>query len=113
MAQSNDSIKKVLMVAFALCLVCSVVVSTAAVTLRPMQQLNEELDRKTNILRVANLYEPGMDVEAAFGEITPRDRKSTRLNSSHVAISYAVFCLKKKIIQEYERDDIVVNAASS
>src|SRR5690625_5364492 len=25
----------------------------------------------------------------------PRDRKSTRLNSSHVAISYAVFCLKK------------------
>src|SRR5437868_9067030 len=27
------------------------------------------------------------------------DRKSTRLNSSHVSISYAVFCLKKKIIQ--------------
>src|SRR5204863_7396145 len=26
----------------------------------------------------------------------PRDRKSTRLNSSHVEISYAVFCLKKK-----------------
>src|SRR5690554_7388672 len=29
--------------------------------------------------------------------ITPSDRKSTRLNSSHVRISYAVFCLKKKI----------------
>src|SRR5204863_2086848 len=27
---------------------------------------------------------------------TPPDRKSTRLNSSHVEISYAVFCLKKK-----------------
>src|SRR5690606_39286979 len=27
------------------------------------------------------------------------DRKSTRLNSSHVKISYAVFCLKKKMIQ--------------
>src|SRR5437870_8289528 len=27
---------------------------------------------------------------------SPGDRKSTRLNSSHVAISYAVFCLKKK-----------------
>src|SRR6266540_4580862 len=26
----------------------------------------------------------------------PRDRKSTRLNSSHITISYAVFCLKKK-----------------
>src|SRR3989442_5929773 len=29
-----------------------------------------------------------------------RDRKSTRLNSSHVRISYAVFCLKKKNIEE-------------
>src|SRR5690625_5581182 len=28
--------------------------------------------------------------------VTHQDRKSTRLNSSHVAISYAVFCLKKK-----------------
>src|SRR5690625_7113243 len=32
----------------------------------------------------------------AFAEVAARDRKSTRLNSSHVAISYAVFCLKKK-----------------
>src|SRR5690606_39716864 len=29
-------------------------------------------------------------------ELVPGDRKSTRLNSSHVKISYAVFCLKKK-----------------
>src|SRR2546426_6008790 len=28
--------------------------------------------------------------------VPPRDRKSTRLNSSHLVISYAVFCLKKK-----------------
>src|SRR5437868_11364872 len=34
------------------------------------------------------------DVATALGEAT--DRKSTRLNSSHVSISYAVFCLKKK-----------------
>src|SRR5215510_15580560 len=32
-----------------------------------------------------------------------RDRKSTRLNSSHVAISYAVFCLKKKKKKYIER----------
>src|SRR2546426_5800463 len=31
-----------------------------------------------------------------------RDRKSTRLNSSHLVISYAVFCLKKKKIKNYE-----------
>src|SRR5690606_42117811 len=31
------------------------------------------------------------------------DRKSTRLNSSHVKISYAVFCLKKKRYRDYEK----------
>src|SRR5437879_11670793 len=31
-----------------------------------------------------------------------RDRKSTRLNSSHRCISYAVFCLKKKKTKEYD-----------
>lgn len=73
MAQSNNSIKKILGVAFALCIVCSVIVSTAAVALRPLQQLNQELDRKTNILSVANLYESGMDVNAVFeSAVTPR-----------------------------------------
>src|SRR5436309_11712164 len=33
---------------------------------------------------------------SATSSPTPTDRKSTRLNSSHVKISYAVFCLKKK-----------------
>src|SRR5207244_11260086 len=33
---------------------------------------------------------------AARGGASPQDRKSTRLNSSHQIISYAVFCLKKK-----------------
>src|SRR2546430_12433273 len=42
---------------------------------------------------------PGLPdaVDSASGlRITSRDRKSTRLNSSHSQISYAVFCLKKK-----------------
>src|SRR2546426_2278845 len=39
------------------------------------------------------------------GTIAPtRDRKSTRLNSSHLVISYAVFCLKKKNIYKYRLD---------
>src|SRR5438874_3651616 len=45
----------------------------------------------------------GVAARAALGRGAPRqrrrcgaDRKSTRLNSSHVEISYAVFCLKKK-----------------
>src|SRR5437870_8518570 len=38
----------------------------------------------------------GADRRHVRGDRGRRDRKSTRLNSSHVAISYAVFCLKKK-----------------
>src|SRR5699024_12213371 len=45
--------------------------------------------------------------ESGFGQLG--DRKSTRLNSSHVSISYAVFCLKKKIKKSklalYTRND--------
>src|SRR5690242_21074212 len=40
------------------------------------------------ILRLMKGIAPGLDPKA--------DRKSTRLNSSHMSISYAVFCLKKK-----------------
>src|SRR2546430_17680910 len=36
------------------------------------------------------------DLEALFVTFGSKDRKSTRLNSSHSQISYAVFCLKKK-----------------
>src|SRR3712207_6884436 len=36
------------------------------------------------------------DRAASFAALRGRDRKSTRLNSSHANISYAVFCLKKK-----------------
>src|SRR5690349_23121578 len=37
-----------------------------------------------------------LGLECHAGSFPPVDRKSTRLNSSHVEISYAVFCLKKK-----------------
>src|SRR4051812_49661994 len=49
----------------------------------------------------------------------PEDRKSTRLNSSHMSISYAVFCLKKKkkntkneIIQKHKSNHRVTTAMS-
>src|SRR5205814_10107891 len=42
--------------------------------------------------------EAAHDVHLDDGERAEEDRKSTRLNSSHLGISYAVFCLKKKII---------------
>src|SRR2546427_1086568 len=39
---------------------------------------------------------PGHRIAAPAGPASETDRKSTRLNSSHSQISYAVFCLKKK-----------------
>src|SRR5690625_5347666 len=39
---------------------------------------------------------PEGDLHRLMVDAPDKDRKSTRLNSSHVAISYAVFCLKKK-----------------
>src|SRR3712207_7179643 len=44
------------------------------------------------------LYEHFGFTGAAVAERAKADRKSTRLNSSHANISYAVFCLKKKIL---------------
>src|SRR5207253_5751600 len=55
---------------------------------------------------VPDLDLAGDPVEGAGGghdREVGEDRKSTRLNSSHVAISYAVFCLKKKTKQQDER----------
>ncbi|OLO03559.1 Na(+)-translocating NADH-quinone reductase subunit C [Salinicola socius] len=70
---NNNSIKKTLIVAFSLCVICSVVVSSAAVVLKPKQVQNQELDRKSNILQVTELYKPGDDVEEKYAElITPR-----------------------------------------
>src|SRR5438874_8045626 len=56
-------------------------------------------------------YEDFAPVEppAGSGRRLDGDRKSTRLNSSHVEISYAVFCLKKKTLTRYDsgKDDVI------
>ncbi|MCB1814722.1 MAG: hypothetical protein KDK04_23820, partial [Candidatus Competibacteraceae bacterium] len=59
LAMDNDSRRKTLFVALVLCLVCSIIVAGAAVLLRPIQNANQALDRKRNILEVAGLMEQG------------------------------------------------------
>ncbi|MDP2571132.1 Na(+)-translocating NADH-quinone reductase subunit C [Vibrio penaeicida] len=74
MANSNDSIKKTLGVVVGLSLVCSIVVSTAAVGLRGQQKANAVLDKQSKIVEVAG-YEASSpaEVRALFGEkIEPR-----------------------------------------
>jgi len=59
LALSNDNLEKTIAIAVALCLVCAVLVSLAAVALKPLQVSNKELDMKKNILDVAGLLTGG------------------------------------------------------
>ena len=67
---ANDSVARTLGVAVVLCLVCSVVVSTAAVMLKPRQTANQSADIKRVIVGVAGL--DGVDVDSAFERIDTR-----------------------------------------
>jgi Na+-transporting NADH:ubiquinone oxidoreductase subunit C len=60
----KDSLSNTFIVAIAICLVCSVVVSGIAVALKPTQQANKELDQKQNILRAAGLLSQDSNVDA-------------------------------------------------
>jgi Na+-transporting NADH:ubiquinone oxidoreductase subunit C len=67
----TDSVPKTIFVAVSLCLVASMIVSAAAVALRPIQEVNKLKDKQINILQVAGLYEPGTDVAEAFSVFEP------------------------------------------
>ena len=66
---SQNSAVKTITVAAVLCVVCSIIVSTTVVILKPMQIKNAEIDYKKNILMAAGLMEPGDDVEEVFKQI--------------------------------------------
>lgn len=68
----RDSISNTLTIAIGLSLVCSIIVSSAAIVLKPVQVKNEELFRQQIILDVAGLMEPGGDVTTLFEAIEPR-----------------------------------------
>ncbi|NQT25380.1 Na(+)-translocating NADH-quinone reductase subunit C [candidate division KSB1 bacterium] len=65
---SNDSTKKTITVALGVCLVCSILVSTAAVSLKSIQDRNKELDKLKNILSAGDLYHDGVDINAVYAE---------------------------------------------
>lgn len=72
MASNNDSIKKTLFVVIALSLVCSIVVSLAAVGLRDKQRANALLDKQSKIIEVAGIKENGTVAELYSQYIEPR-----------------------------------------
>src|SRR5690606_41532201 len=69
---------------------------------KPVSQKVGVKDHYEKVLRVKAIIEGDLSKNHSIPELAKQvgtnvqDRKSTRLNSSHVKISYAVFCLKKK-----------------
>ena len=61
-----DGMTKTIVVAVSLCLVCSMVVSFAAVNLKNIQETNKAVDKQKNILQVAGVYYEGIDVKKTF-----------------------------------------------
>lgn len=68
----RESVGRTLFVALSVSLVCSSLVASAAVVLKPRQVANALLERRRNILEVAGLMKPGRDVDELFMNVEPR-----------------------------------------
>lgn len=69
---NNDTVGRTFGVALGVCLVCSILVSAAAVSLRPTQKINKALDKKKNILMAAGLMGEGKSIDELFEKIRPK-----------------------------------------
>ena len=65
----NDNIVKTICVALALCLVCSIIVSSAASLLKEKQLVNKELDKRSNIIKVAGIADSSKSIDELFENI--------------------------------------------
>lgn len=69
MSASKETLGRTIGIVVAVCLVCSIVVSTAAVGLREKQQINQQIDKQTNILDAAGLLEGAAgDVQGTYNK---------------------------------------------
>jgi len=85
--RNRDSMSNTLIVAIGVSLVCSVLVASAAILLKPRQLLNEEEYRQRIILDVAGLYEPDADIALLYASI---EETATELASGEQAPVYLV-----------------------
>lgn len=72
LALPPDSVPKTIFIAVSVCLVASMIVSAAAVALRPTQAVNALKDKQINILQVAGIYDPNKDVLESFAAFEPQ-----------------------------------------
>lgn len=69
MAYNKESMQNVVVVALGVCLVCALVVSAAAIALKPQQTANKHADRNKNILVAAGLFKPGVTPPSQVDEL--------------------------------------------
>ena len=91
----NDSVTKTLGVAFVICLVCSLVVSFAAVNLRDLQKENATNNQSIKILQAAKIYDSSIDVKIQFSKL---EMKYVDFNSGKILDSYENF-----VIEDYDQ----------
>jgi len=70
--RKEESVSRTLLVALFVSLVCSSLVASAAVVLKPRQRANEVLEMRRNIVDVAGLMDPRAEVDELFAHIEPR-----------------------------------------
>ena len=87
----NESILKTIGVAFSVCLVCSLIVSSAAVSLRDMQNENKLNDRRIKVLQVADIYDPNEQISVQFEQL---ESKFLDFNSGLLMDEYNNFSLE-------------------
>ena len=90
MSNPKDSVSRTVIVALVLCVVCSVIVSAAAVMLRGKQQENAVNEKKMNILAAAGIEVVNGDLETAFATITPKlvDMRTGEFSTDEDVMSY-------------------------
>ncbi|HAW18297.1 MAG TPA: NADH:ubiquinone reductase (Na(+)-transporting) subunit C, partial [Oceanospirillaceae bacterium] len=90
MSNLKDSVSRTVLVALVLCVVCSVIVSAAAVMLRDKQQANAINEKKMNILAAAGIEVIDGNLDAAFATITPKlvDMRTGLFSSAEDVATY-------------------------
>lgn len=90
MSSKKESVSRTIIVALLVCLVCSIVVSVAAVSLKPVQVKNQLLDKQRNILLIAGLLEEGPSIAEQFEQVTARlvDLRTGKFSDAFEPLSY-------------------------
>lgn len=104
----DSSVLRIFGVALAVCIVCSIVVSTASVGLRGYQEANKKLDRQRNVLAAAGLLPKGANadtVQAVFEQIQVRlvDLRTGHLVSKHGDIGLQLSDYDVQLVSRDER----------